>query len=104
MYYSYYATQAMHHWGQERWQQWNAVMREQLVASQEQEGDAAGSWMTDRSQSSHMGGRLYTTCLSIMTLEVYYRYLPLYRRPSVAEPIPTSVAEAAAETPAEKKD
>jgi hypothetical protein len=98
MYYSYYATQAMHHWGDARWQKWNAVMRDQLVNSQAQSGDAAGSWVTDRSHHSHAGGRLYTTCLSIMTLEVYYRYLPIYRRPSVAEPVPTSEASAAAET------
>lgn len=97
MYYSYYATQAMHHWGEARWQKWNAVMRDQLVSSQAQSGDAAGSWMTDRSQHSHAGGRLYTTCLSIMTLEVYYRYLPIYRRPSVAEPVATSESIAAAE-------
>ena len=24
------------------------------------------------------GGRLYTTCLSIYMLEVYYRHLPIY--------------------------
>jgi hypothetical protein len=27
-----------------------------------------------------MGGRLFQTSLSILTLEVYYRHLPLYRR------------------------
>jgi hypothetical protein len=97
MYYSYYATQAMHHWGDSRWQKWNAVMRDQLVNSQAQSGDAAGSWVTDRSHHSNAGGRLYTTCLSIMTLEVYYRFLPIYRKPSVAEPIPTSAAVAAGE-------
>ena len=26
------------------------------------------------------GGRLYQTCLSVMTLEVYYRHLPIYQR------------------------
>jgi hypothetical protein len=97
MYYSYYATQAMHHWGDSRWQKWNGVMRDRLVDTQAQSGDAAGSWVTDRSQHSHAGGRLYTTCLSIMTLEVYYRYLPIYRKPSEAEPVPTSAAMAAGE-------
>lgn len=80
MYYSYYATQAMHHWGGPQWERWNKVMRDQLVNAQEQEGDAAGSWPMDASHGVRMGGRLYTTCLSIMTLEVYYRFLPLYRR------------------------
>ena len=26
------------------------------------------------------GGRLYMTCLCVMTLEVYYRHLPLYQQ------------------------
>lgn len=85
MYYSYYATQAMHHWGGGSWEKWNAVMRNQLVAGQAREGDAAGSWPTDASHGAPMGGRLYTTCLSIMTLEVYYRYLPVYRKQVVEE-------------------
>jgi hypothetical protein len=80
MYYTYYATQAMHHWGGAQWTQWNSAMRDPLVKLQVKTGDAAGSWMTDRSHGSAAGGRLYTTCLSIMTLEVYYRYLPIYKR------------------------
>jgi hypothetical protein len=104
MYYSYYATQAMHHWGGEHWEKWNSVMRDQLVASQSHAGDSAGSWPTDRSHHSEAGGRLYTTCLCIMTLEVYYRYLPIYRQPSVAEPIPTSAAVASGELPADERN
>lgn len=104
MYYSYYATQALHHWGGERWEKWNSVMRDQLVASQSHAGDSAGSWPTDRSHHSQKGGRLYTTCLSIMTLEVYYRYLPIYRQPSVAEPIPTTAAAASGELTDEERN
>jgi hypothetical protein len=85
MYYSYYATQALHHWGDDRWEKWNAVMRDQLVLRQAQIGDAAGSWRTDSSFHSDAGGRLYTTCLSILTLEVYYRYLPIYRKQNIQE-------------------
>jgi hypothetical protein len=85
MYYNYYATQVMHHWGGPDWERWNSVMRDLLVASQDQSGELAGSWHTDGSHAAQMGGRLYTTCLSILTLEVYYRYLSLYRRPGVVE-------------------
>jgi hypothetical protein len=85
MYYSYYATQAMHHWGGARWERWNPVMRDRLVDSQVKLGESAGSWATDESHGSHMGGRIYTTCLSILTLEVYYRYLPIYQRENVTE-------------------
>jgi hypothetical protein len=80
MYYCFYATQALHHWGGQPWAEWNAVMHPDLVKSQFKKGDAAGSWITDKSDGSEMGGRLYTTCLSIMTLEVYYRYMPIYKR------------------------
>jgi len=85
IYYSYYATQAMHHWGGESWKRWNKIMRDQLVGAQSKSGDTAGSWPPDESHGVHMGGRLYVTCMSIMTLEVYYRYLPIYKRDNLGE-------------------
>ncbi len=78
MYFNYYATIALHHYGGTEWENWNATMREQLVTTQITEGAAAGSWkVTDPHGVS--GGQIYQTCLSVLTLEVYYRYLPLYR-------------------------
>lgn len=83
-YYNYYAAQVLHHWGGAEWKKWNAVMRPQLVTSQIKRGPAAGSWKpVDR--HSRLGGRIYETALSVMTLEVYYRHLPLYRRSAVAQ-------------------
>jgi hypothetical protein len=79
MYYNYYATQVMHHWGGEAWQKWNATMRDHLVYTQVKDGHAAGSWNVADAHGTQ-GGRLYMTCLCIMTLEVYYRHLPLYQR------------------------
>jgi hypothetical protein len=80
IYYNYYATQVLHHWGGELWTNWNLRMREELVQSQRQDGPAAGSWDYVDSSDHGLGGRLYQTTLSILTLEVYYRHLPLYRR------------------------
>jgi hypothetical protein len=77
IYYNYYATQVLHHWGGDLWKDWNRIMRDHLVATQIQEGDAAGSWRPAGDHSG-AGGKLYQTCLSIMTLEVYYRYMPMY--------------------------
>ena len=37
----------------------------------------AGSWDPDAAWGSY-GGRIYSTSLSALCLEVYYRYLPLY--------------------------
>ena len=79
MYYNYYATQVLHHWGGPKWKKWNEVMREQLVKTQDREGHAAGSWKP-ADPHGHVGGRLYMTSLCVLTLEVYYRHLPLYQR------------------------
>ncbi len=79
MYYNYYATQVMKHFGGEKWTKWNVEMRDFLVASQSQDGVTKGSWMFNPGGDAELsGGRLYVTALACMTLEVYYRYLPLY--------------------------
>lgn len=80
LYYSYFATQVMKNWGGREWERWNGRLRDDLVAWQEKEGDARGSWAPrDRADCSRAGGRLLTTCLSTLTLEVYYRYQPLLK-------------------------
>jgi len=80
IYYDYYATQVLHHWGGSEWKKWNGVLRDRLVETQVKQGDAAGSWKPTGDRGAGPGGRLYQTCLSVMTLEVYYRYLPLYQK------------------------
>jgi hypothetical protein len=82
VYYWYYATQVLHNYGGAEWDAWNRSMRKLLVDSQSKEGCASGSWDPDRPGKdawSPMGGRHYATCLSCLTLEIYYRYLPLYK-------------------------
>lgn len=80
MYYNFYATQVMHHWGGYPWQRWNAVMRDYLIKTQSKRGHENGSWFFDGSDLGRgAGGRLYFTAMSAMTLEVYYRHMPLYR-------------------------
>ena len=81
-YYWYYATQVMLNLGGPEWYQWNRVMRRVLIQTQCQDGCAAGSWDPERPAPDIWGmkGRtVVTTTLSTLTLEVYYRYLPLYR-------------------------
>jgi hypothetical protein len=77
IYYNYYATQIMHHYGGEAWETWNTQMRDFLTRTQATEGHESGSWYFDGGQAQK-GGRLYVTAMAIMTLEVYYRHLPLY--------------------------
>lgn len=82
MYYNYYATQVLHHYGGESWVAWNPRMRDLLVKAQSKDGHEAGSW---HFAVDHQTGRLWTTALSALILEVYYRHLPIYRQQSVEE-------------------
>ncbi|MFN4259060.1 MAG: prenyltransferase/squalene oxidase repeat-containing protein [Gemmataceae bacterium] len=95
LYYYYYATQVVHHIGGEQWQTWNngekdkpdrPGMRDLLVDSQDQGREPGkqhqkGSWTSQGWDTNRWGGgRIMTTSLALLTLEVYYRHLPLYRR------------------------
>lgn len=80
MYYNYYATQVMRHNGGDLWPKWNEEMRDFLIATQAHKGNARGSWYFSNPDDlgTQTGGRLYCTSMAAMTLEVYYRYMPLY--------------------------
>ncbi len=79
VYYWYYATQALHHFGGSGWTIWNNNMKQVLPAMQVDRGNEAGSWSPQADEYGNASGRLYTTCFSIYCLEVYYRHLPLYK-------------------------
>ncbi len=86
MYYNYYATQVMHHYEGELWRTWNEKMRDFLVGAQDTTGHQKGSWhYAGGDHGTERGGRLYCTCMSTMTLEVYYRHLPIYRKQASEE-------------------
>lgn len=80
IYYWYYATQVMHHWGGPTWKRWNQQMRDVLVSSQSTHGHEAGSWWYPHTPHGNRAGRLYMTALACCTLEVYYRHAPLFRK------------------------
>ena len=62
------------------WRKWNGALSKELPARQEPKGSPeAGSWNPRFDEYNFGGGRLYVTTLSILCLEVYYRYLPLYQ-------------------------
>jgi hypothetical protein len=80
-YYWYYATQVMFHMGGDYWAAWNSRLHPLLVDTQIKRGPMAGSWdprspIPDR-WAPH-AGRLYVTTMNLLSLEVYYRHLPLY--------------------------
>jgi hypothetical protein len=89
MYFNYYATQVMHHMGDEPWEKWNNVMRDQLVNSQVTSGHMAGSWeVPGGGHANEAGGRLYVTSMATMILEVYYRHMPIYAKEAAEEDFP----------------
>ena len=82
MYFIYYASQVLHHLGGTRLGKVESAVREYLIETHVLEGHETGSWYISEAHSS-AGGRLYTTTMAIMSLEVYYRYMPIYGEPFV---------------------
>ena len=78
MFYNYYASLALYHYGGPQWQEWNKLVRDGLVAAQINGGHESGSWAPFGAWAEP-GGRLMDTAFACMTLEVYYRYMPIYR-------------------------
>ena len=76
-YYWYYATIAMYQLQGDYWQRWNEALQTTLLGRQVKDGPLAGSWNTDTLWGGY-GGRVYTTAIATLALEVYYRFLPLY--------------------------
>ncbi|HYE98545.1 MAG TPA: hypothetical protein VEJ18_06515 [Planctomycetota bacterium] len=76
-YYWYAASLALHQHQGEAWTRWNARVKEILLAKQELSGDARGSWNPEGPWGDACG-RVITTALATLTLEVYYRYLPFH--------------------------
>jgi hypothetical protein len=80
-YYWYNATQVMFHMQGEHWEAWRNGLYPLLTASQEKTGALSGSWDPFRplpDRWAHHAGRLYVTTMNLLSLEVYYRHLPLY--------------------------
>lgn len=77
LYFSYYATLAMFQVGGDHWKVWNDAMKKVLLEGQVKGGKEDGSW--DPERAACRGGRVMSTALAILCLEVYYRYLPIYR-------------------------
>ena len=86
MYYWYYGTMTMFQVGGASWKKWNTAMRDMLCDNQRKGGpkdgtdkDVDGSWDPVGAWAIR-GGRVYSTAIGALCLEVYYRYLPIYKQ------------------------
>jgi hypothetical protein len=87
-YYWYYGTLAMFQRGGDDWQRWNARLRDAILPLQNRDKTpegvkrhAFGSWPpfgTNWGVFGRMAGRVYTTAISVLTLEIYYRHTPAF--------------------------
>ncbi|MBN1808433.1 MAG: terpene cyclase/mutase family protein [Planctomycetes bacterium] len=78
-YYWYYAGVAMFQLGGDYWKKWYPAMKEPLTANQRAGGDEDGSW-DPVGQWCSRGGRVYSTAMGALCLEIYIIYSPLFHR------------------------
>ena len=78
IYYWYYATIAMFQAGGKPWRTWNKHLQNALLPQQRRGGCLDGSWDPPNNFWAAVGGRLYSTTLNILNLQIYYRYLPIH--------------------------
>ena len=77
----YYESQAMLNRGGRQWQEYNDMFREELLAAQNTDGSWKAPHGDGEGSIRAVGARFtgsvhYRTCLNILTLENYYRFLP----------------------------
>jgi hypothetical protein len=91
VYFNYYATNLLFYSHSNLWPMWNERLKTIYLATQSKEGHEAGSWFAHNERLpgagfsslesdnglNRIGGRLYTTTMAALTLEVYYRILPI---------------------------
>lgn len=80
----YYITQAKFQKGGNDWNDWNAKFSNLLIKNQIIEGKL-GHW-----EGGDYGGKVYTTAMCCLMLEVYYRYLPTYKHVDAAPEDPVA--------------
>ena len=80
MYYWYYGSYAMFQMGNKKggakkdyWTKWRKAMEPAVIGAQRKDGASKGSWDPIGPWGPY-GGRVYSTAVMVLSLEVYYRY------------------------------
>jgi len=94
-YYWYYITQAKFHAGGDTWKSWNrlfapVLVEEQTIIKKAIEGPGGkmkdiGWWDMPDGLAGHGGSPVMNTALACLQLEVYYRYLPTFKKPEALD-------------------
>jgi len=77
-YYWYAATLALFNVGGKSWEAWNTLLQRTTLPLQRRDAHISGSWDPEPSWVGRSGGRIYSTAINVLTLEVYYRYRPVF--------------------------
>ena len=97
LYFYYYATQVVRFYGGDEWKRWNegplgadgkptGGLSDWLLRLQVRTPTNRGSWDIENGVFGLNCGRLGTTCMCLLTMEVYYRYAPEDNPKSVKTP------------------
>lgn len=73
--YWYFGTYAIFQYGGRKWHEWNTAMKNILLHTQRRDGCAFGSWDPEGAWWGISGGRVMSTALGSLTLQIYYRYM-----------------------------
>ena len=92
LYTLYYVTLALYQHQGPIWTDWNLKLKEVLPLLQKKDGPDAGSWDPI---GIHVkpGGRVISTAMATLSLEVYYRLLPVYGTRNMDLPPPKQKSE-----------
>ena len=85
-YYWYYGCLSLYQHQGPIWEMWNQEMKKTLLAMQVRKGAGAGSWPA-KGQYAPRGGLVMSTAMATLSLEVYYRYLPMYHPIPKPQPV-----------------
>lgn len=77
---AFYLTQGMFQIGGEAWEDFDALMKSELLAHQD--GDGKWSFPGSNKPQSRQAGYAYSTAMAILILSLEKQYLPMYQRQS----------------------
>lgn len=74
-----FRTQVAHICGGAEWDRWKDSVLLKICERQVKRGREAGSWFDKDDPGAKAGGRLEQSCFHTLSLNVYYRHLPIFR-------------------------